>query len=83
LVDFRKEYETFVIKGALLGGEFIGPEKVKALAQTPPREVLLARLLGAMQAPAGQLVGVLAGVLRQAVGVLAAIADKKKREGIS
>ncbi len=80
LVDFRKEYEAFVIKGGLLGGRFIAGEKVTALAQTPPREVLLAKLLGAMKAPHASFVGVLAAVMRKFVGTLQAVADKKQEE---
>lgn len=80
LVDFKREYESFVIKGGLLGGEFVGPEKIGALARTPPRDVLLATLFAAMKAPHTSLAGVLAGVLRKAVATLAAVADKKKEE---
>jgi large subunit ribosomal protein L10 len=80
LVDFRKEYESFVIKGGLLGGEFVGPEKIGALAKTPPREVLLATLFAVMKSPHASLVAVLAGTLRKAVATLAAIADGKREE---
>jgi large subunit ribosomal protein L10 len=80
LVDFRKEYESFVIKGGLLGGEFVEAEKIGALAKTPPREVLLATLFAAMKSPHASLVAVLAGTLRKAVATLAAIADKRKEE---
>ncbi|HUV85990.1 MAG TPA: 50S ribosomal protein L10 [bacterium] len=80
LVDFRKEYESFVIKGGLLGGEFIGPEKIGALAKTPPREVLLATLFAAMKSPHTSLAAVLAGTIRKAVATLAAVADKKREE---
>lgn len=80
LVEFRREYENFKIKGAFLGGEFIDAEGVKALAQTPPREVLLAKLLGAMQAPPARFVNVLAGTLRKLLLVLTAIAEKKEKE---
>jgi large subunit ribosomal protein L10 len=80
LVDFRKEYESFVIKGGLLGGEFIEAEKIGALARTPPREVLLATLFATMKAPHTSLVAVLAGMVRKAVATLAAIADRKREE---
>ena len=44
---------------------------------TPSREVLLARLLGSLNAPATNFVGVLAAVPRSFVQVLAAVKDKK------
>jgi large subunit ribosomal protein L10 len=43
------------IKGALVEGQLVTAEGVKALAALPSREVLLAQLLGLLQAPAAQL----------------------------
>ncbi|UCH79334.1 MAG: 50S ribosomal protein L10 [Candidatus Coatesbacteria bacterium] len=80
LVDFQKEYETFTIKGGLWGGEFLAASQVGQLARTPPREVLWAKLLGAMNAPVGSFAAVLAGVVRRAVATLQAIADQKGTE---
>ncbi|MGD8718561.1 MAG: 50S ribosomal protein L10 [Candidatus Zixiibacteriota bacterium] len=80
LVDFRKDYAAFVIKGGLLGGEFLASEKIVRLAKTPPRDVLLAMLFAAMKSPQTSLVYVMSGVMRKAVATLAAIADKKKEE---
>lgn len=82
LVDFQKEYESFAIKGGLLGGEFVAAEKINRLAKTPPRDVLLATLFAAMKSPHASLVAVLAGVLRAAVATLAAVAEKKGTEGV-
>ncbi len=80
LVDFKKEYDSFVIKGGLLGGEYLPPQKIGALAKTPPRDVLLSMLFGAMKSPQASLVYVASGLLRKAVATLAAIADKKRAE---
>jgi len=80
LVDFRKEYGSFVVKGGLLGGEFFDAEKITRLARTPPRDVLLAMLFAAMKSPQASLVYVASGLLRKAVATLAAIADKKQAE---
>ncbi len=78
LVDFKKDYETFLIKGGLLGGEFVAADWVVVLAATPPREVLIGRLLGAWMSPATAAVGLFAGLLRKFLGTLTAIADKRK-----
>jgi large subunit ribosomal protein L10 len=78
LVDFKKEYESFVIKGGLLGGEFLPPEKIGELAKTPPRDVLLGVLLATMKSSHTSFVGVLSGIIRKAVATLAAIAEKEK-----
>ncbi len=77
LVDFAKENETFRIQTAYLNGELVGPERVKVLASLPSREVLIAKVLGGMQAPISKFVGVLSGTIRKIVTVLDAVAKKK------
>jgi len=54
-VKLSEELPKLEIKGALLDGEVLAPDHVKALADLPPREVLQAQLLGLLQAPASQL----------------------------
>ena len=56
LVKFSEQYEMLKIKGGVLEGEFLEPEKVKSLATMPSRPELQAKLLALMQAPATQLV---------------------------
>ena len=77
LVDFAKENETFKIQMAYLNGELVGADKVKVLASLPSREVLIAKVLGGMQAPISNFVGVLSGTIRKIVTVLDAVAKKK------
>ena len=50
------EMPKLAIKGAVLDGQVVPAAGVKALADLPPREVVLAQLLGLLQAPASQLV---------------------------
>ena len=50
-----EELPKLEIKGAVVGGELLPAADVKALAALPPREVLLAQMLGVLQAPASQL----------------------------
>jgi large subunit ribosomal protein L10 len=47
------------IRGAVLDGATLPAAEVKALADLPPREVILAQLLGLLQTPATRLVRVL------------------------
>ena len=49
-------YPKLEIKGAILDGALLDSASVKALADLPPREVVLAQLLGLLQAPATRLV---------------------------
>jgi len=55
LVRFAEENEKLSIKGGVLAEKFLQPAEVAQLAKLPSREVLLAQLLGLLQAPAAQL----------------------------
>jgi large subunit ribosomal protein L10 len=58
-IKLADEMPKLAIKGAVLEGQFVAASGVKALADLPPREVILGQLLGLMQAPATQLVRLL------------------------
>jgi large subunit ribosomal protein L10 len=77
LVKFAQEKPLFKIKGGVLGGQVLSAKDIEALSKLPAREVLLAQLLGAMQAVPTGLVTVLAGALRNLMNVLVAIKDQK------
>ena len=51
LKKYADEHENFTIKAGFLDGKCIGLEKIEALAKLPSREVLLATVLGAFNAP--------------------------------
>ena len=70
ITDFADESEILTIKGALLGDQAIGKERVKALASLPPIEVLQAQVLGTLTAPMSGLISVLNGLLAGLLGVL-------------
>ena len=78
--EFSKKHEKLEIKGGLLNGAVIGTDEIKALADLPSREELLAKLVGSMQAPISGFVNVLHGTLRNFVYVMDAIRDKKEKE---
>jgi large subunit ribosomal protein L10 len=50
LLDFAKAHPLLVIKGGVLDGKALTPAEVGKLADLEPREVLLAKLAGAMKA---------------------------------
>lgn len=77
LAEFAKGNEAFALKVGALGGKLISLEEIKALAELPSREELLAKALGSLKAPVSNFVGVLAAVPRSLVQVLAAIQEKK------
>ena len=68
------------IKVGILDGKVIDAKEVKALANLPSREELIAKLLGSMNAPIANTVGVLSGIIRNFVGVVEAYREKKAKE---
>lgn len=77
LSDYAKGNAKFELKGGSLEGKVLDLNAIRALSDLPSREVLLAKMLGSMNAPVSNFVGVLAAVPRSLVQVLAAIQDKK------
>lgn len=73
-----EEKGILTIKVGLVEGKVISDKEVKALAALPSREELIAKLLGSMNAPITNTVGVLQGVIRNAVYVLDAIRAQKE-----
>ena len=53
--DFAKTNEKLELKSGFMDGEVISLDEVKQLAATPSREVLLAKLLGSLNAPISNL----------------------------
>ena len=51
LSEFAEKHENFSIKGGFLEGEVISLDKIDSLAKLPSREVLLATVAAAFQAP--------------------------------
>lgn len=78
---FAEETEAFSLKESLLGVTRMSTQQVQELSKLPSREVLLAKMLGSLNAPITNFVGVLAAVPRSFVQVLAAIETKKKQQG--
>lgn len=79
LSEFIREIKKMEIKAGVLEGKVIDAKGVKALADLPPREVLLAKVLGGMQAPLYGFASVLQGTLRSLVYTLEAV--RKARAG--
>lgn len=79
LVDFSKDNEKLEIQGGILGEQVLDVTAVQALAKMPSKEVLLAKMLGSINAPIANFVGVLAAIPRQFVYVLKAIENQKSQ----
>ena len=77
LCEFAEKSKTFEVKAGFVEGKVIGAEEVKELAKMPPKEVLVAKVLGGLNAPISGFVGVLNANLRGLVVALNAIAEKQ------
>jgi large subunit ribosomal protein L10 len=78
LTDFAKDYEALVVKGGMLSGQLVDAVAIKDLGEIPPREVLLARVVGGFQSPISGLVNALQGNLRNLVYALDAVRQQKE-----
>jgi large subunit ribosomal protein L10 len=77
LVDFAKEHEVFKIRGGFVEGRVLTHKELVALAKLPGRDVLLAQVLGTLQAPMAGFAGALSAVLRGFATVVQAYAKKR------
>lgn len=77
LVDFAKTHKTMALKAGFLEGHVYDADQVVALSKIPPREQLVAQMVGSIAAPLSGFVGTLQGVLSGLVYTLQAVADQK------
>lgn len=77
LCEYADKSQTFKVKAGFVEGKVIDADAVAELAKMPPKEVLVAKVLGGLNAPISGLVGVLNGTLRGLVCALNAIAEKQ------
>lgn len=78
LRDFAKANPHLVIKGGVMDGRVLDAEGVKKLADLESREVLLAKLAGAMNGNLAKAAGLFAAPLSQAARLVAALSDQKQ-----
>jgi len=81
LSEFAKANKDLELKGGVLDGQVMNVEDVKALADLPSREELLAQVLRGMQAPIAGFVNVLQGTIRNFVYALDAVRKQKEEAG--
>jgi large subunit ribosomal protein L10 len=80
LRDFSKANPFLVIKGGILDGKAITPAEINRLADLEPREVLLAKLAGAMKASMSGAAAVLAALPAQMAQLAEALRVKRAAE---
>jgi large subunit ribosomal protein L10 len=77
LRDFSRTNPHLVIKGGLADGSLLSSSDLAALADLPPREVLLARLAGAIAAPMTQMAGLLKALPQNMAYGISALIEQK------
>ncbi len=79
--DFVKQHKEKgkpEIKGAVVEGQMLSAAEAEAMKNIPPREVLIAQVVGGIAAPLSGLVGGLQGVISKLVYALDAVKEKKE-----
>jgi len=77
IMEFAKKNDAPRVKAGFLEGNFLTAAEISVFAALPPRQVLLARLLGGMQGPLAGFVRGLGDLLRQFVVLVDQINRKK------
>ncbi|MDQ3577981.1 MAG: 50S ribosomal protein L10 [Actinomycetota bacterium] len=80
LRDFAKDNKGLVIKGGYMDGRPISVDEVSKIADLETREVLLAKLAGAMMATQAKAAGLFAAPASQFARLAAALQEKKAAE---
>lgn len=81
LRSFAKENPALIIKGGVMEGKVLTAQEVSKLADLESREVLLAKLAGAMKASMSGAASLFLAPLSQSARLLAAYQDKLAKEG--
>ena len=80
LVDFAKNNERFQVKGGYVDGGIIDVDTIKELAAMPSREVLIGRLVAAINSPIVGLVSVCSGVIKKLLYTINDIIRKREED---
>jgi large subunit ribosomal protein L10 len=81
LRDFGRNNPALVVKGGLLGGTLLEPPAIEALADLPSRDVLLAQIAGAFQAPLVKAAGLFQALPRNLAYGVKALIDQRVAGG--
>lgn len=76
IFDYAQTNKRLEVKGGFFNGKAFDAKGVEALSKLPPREVLIAQVIGAIAAPLSNLVGVVEALYADPIRVIGAVADK-------
>jgi len=76
IVDYATTNKNLKLKGGFFNGKAFDAKGVEALSKLPPRDVLIAQVIGTIVAPLTNLVGVIEALYADPIRVIGAVADK-------
>ena len=76
ILDYAKVNKKLKVKGGFFAGKAFDLQQVTALSELPPRNILLAQVIGAIAAPLSGLVGVIEALYADPIRTIGAVADK-------
>lgn len=76
LMEYARETKILQVKGGIVEGKVLDAAQVGTVADLPPREVLVAQLLGLIQQPGARLAGVLNATGSKLAATIKAYVDK-------
>jgi len=76
LLDYARTSKKLVVKGGLFGGKAVTAGQVQAISELPPRDVLIAQVIGAVAAPLTTLIGTIEALYADPIRTIGAVADK-------
>jgi large subunit ribosomal protein L10 len=80
LEEFAREHDNRpAMKAGVVDGRAVSAEEIGRLAKLPSRDVLLAQMAGALEAPISQLAFLLQGLLSEFVGLIEALRSERER----
>ncbi|HEX7659252.1 MAG TPA: 50S ribosomal protein L10 [Pseudonocardiaceae bacterium] len=83
LRDFAKDNKALIVKGGYLEGRPLSVDEVTRIADLDSREVLLAKVAGALKGNLSKAAGLFAGPASKVARLAAALQEKRTAEGAS
>ncbi|MBI3321971.1 MAG: 50S ribosomal protein L10 [Candidatus Omnitrophica bacterium] len=81
LVEFRKTHEEQVaLRGAIIEGQLLDAPRVEALAQLPPKPILLAQVVATVEAPIANLIGTIEQVIGDVMDAVEQRTQQRQQE---
>lgn len=77
LRNHSKENPLLILMGGVVGGKAVNAKELKALADLPPREVMLAQFAGLLQAPLSKTANLFAALPRKTAYALKALIEQR------